>query len=178
MGKEKALLPFSNSKSFVNYLIDIYSQMNDSTLIVVLNRENEDKIKFEIGKRKKPILFLINPEPEKGRFSSIKIGLDHIQKGRGAFIQNIDNPFITKELIAEMQKRYQVNAFLVPQYNGKNGHPLLLGADLVRELKESKDSIHDLKSFLDSKEKQIVKTKGQGVLANINSPEDYQYWFS
>lgn len=177
MGNEKALLPFLDGKSFVCHLIDVYSKLKDSTLYIVLNANNEKQIKQAVENRHPNLVFLINPKPENGRLSSIRIGLNKMDKGKGVFIQNIDNPFVDKMLIDEMVRRYNANAFLVPQYHGKNGHPLLLGAQLVQELKMQQETITDLKRFLNNQEKHTCATSFKTVLANINTPEEYAKWF-
>lgn len=178
MGKEKALLPFLNGKSFVSHLIDVYSKLKNSTLYIILNANNEKQIKQAIRNRYHNLVFLINPKPENGRLSSIRVGLNKMEKGKGVFIQNIDNPFINEVLIEDMINRYETNGFLVPQYHGKNGHPLLLGAHLVQELREQKVTITDLKHFLNNQEKYTYTTSSKTVLANINTPEDYEKWVS
>lgn len=178
MGQEKALLPFLNNKSFVCHLIDVYSKVKEATLFVIVNANNEQPIKEAVGNRNPKLVFLINPNPEHGRLSSILIGLNKLKKGNAVFIQNIDNPFVDELLIDEMKKAYASDAFLVPQYNGKNGHPLLLGSELVSELISQQQHISDLKSFLNTKKKNILPTNSEAILANINTPKDYAAWFS
>ena len=148
MGREKALLPFSESESFICHLFEIYSYLTDSDIIVIVNSENSSAIKQSLGKIDKRVKFVLNPNPEKGRFWSILTGLKQMEKGRGVFIQNIDNPFISIKLLNGMLENYQSNSFLVPEFNGENGHPLLLGSFLVQELIENGSSFADLKSFL------------------------------
>ena len=139
---------------------------------------NEVRIKESCEKYKSKIEYVINTEAEKGRHWSILTALKRIEVGHGVFIQNIDNPFTSEELIREMLRNYQPNSFLVPQFEGKNGHPLLLGTQLVSEMKMNIDKITDLKSFLNNQEKRSLKTKDKTILANINDPEEYKKWFS
>ncbi len=178
MGQEKALLPFSNDKNFVGHLVDVYSKIKTSTLYIIVNTHNEQHIKKAVGHRNPKPVFLINPNPENGRLSSILLGLNRMNKEKGVFIQNIDNPFIDEALINEMRKEYKSNAFLVPQFDGKNGHPLLLGAELVSELISQQQHITDLKSYLNTKKKNVLPTNSKAILANINTPKDYARWFS
>ncbi len=178
MGKEKALLPFSKEKSFVCNLLDAYLSLSVSKVYCIINRFNADSIKQECKKYENQIVFIENSNPEKGRIWSVLLGINQVKTGNGVFIQNIDNPFISSELLIAMLKNYNPNYFLVPQFNGKNGHPLLLGSELVQEIKANSDSISDLKSFLNSQKKQIYITENKSILANINSPEEYQKWFT
>jgi CTP:molybdopterin cytidylyltransferase MocA len=175
MGKEKALLAFSKEKSFVCHLLDAYLSLSVSKIYCVLNMHNSNSIRQECEKYKNEIVFIENSNPEKGRLWSIILGINKVKTGKGVFIQNIDNPFVNTKLLKSMLDNYKPNTFVVPQFKGKNGHPLLLGADLIQELKEK--SITDLKSFLNSKQKLVYITQNQSVLANINSLEEYQKWF-
>lgn len=177
MGSEKSLLPFSENKSFICHLIETYLSLQNITVFVVVNCQNSQAIKQACKNFDQQVVFIENPNPEKGRFWSILTGLERVNKGRGVFIQNIDNPFVNEQLINAMVENYQTNSFLVPQFEGKNGHPLLLGANLVKELKENADKLTDLKGFLNKQKKRILITNERAVLANINSPEEYKRWF-
>ena len=177
MGREKALLPFSKDKNFVCHLIETYLSLSDTMIIVVVNVKNEAHIKQACNKIKHKVLFVVNPEPEKGRLSSIFTGINKVQNRKGVFIQNIDNPFVSAELLTSMVNNYKSNSFVVPQFKGKNGHPLLLGSVLVNEMKMNSDKITDLKNFLNSHEKECYITNDKAILANINSYEEYKKWF-
>lgn len=178
MQKEKALLPFSKHKSFLCQLLETYLKLQNAEIFVVVNERNEAIIKNSCLEFKDKISFVINPNPEKGRLSSILLGLKPLKPDRGVFIQNIDNPFTSLAVLQEMAQNYQADSFLVPQYKGKNGHPLLLGSNLVKEMKMNPEAISDLKSFLNTKEKHCLITEEKAILANINSPEEYKKWFS
>jgi molybdenum cofactor cytidylyltransferase len=177
MGNEKALLPFNKTKNFVCQLLMAYSKLQDSHIFIVVNKNNEVAIKHSCAKFIRQITFVLNPNPEKGRLSSIVLGLGLLKQDRGAFIQNIDNPFTSVDLLRAMLKNYQPDSFLVPQFNGKNGHPLLLGAHLVHDLKSKLGTPTDLKSFLNSQNKRSHITQEKAILANINCPEEFQKWF-
>lgn len=178
MLQEKALLPFSKTKSFVCQLIETYLKLQNARILVVVNLNNEDRIKKACVKFENKIQFVLTVNAEKGRYWSVLTALKQVESGRGVFIQNIDNPFTSVELLRAMLRSYQPNSFLVPQLNGKNGHPLLLGSNLVAEMKTNSDTITDLKRFLNNKEKRSLITQEKAILANINSPEEYEKWFS
>ena len=177
MGQEKALLPFSENKSFVCQLIQTYLKLQKSNIFVLVNPKNENSIKQVCYKFKDQLTFVTNTEAEKGRHWSIITGLKQIEKGRAVFIQNIDNPFTSINILQAMLKDYRADSFLVPQFKGKNGHPLLLGSALVEEMKRDENSIVDLKSFLNKHEKRSLITQEETILANINTPEEYKKWF-
>lgn len=178
MGKEKALLPFFESKSFINHIIDSYLSCNVSKIIVVVNQNNRDLILKEIGRRILNVTLVVNTRTEEGRLSSILAGLTKIDNDFGVFIQNIDNPFVNVQLIKGILKKYDSNAFVVPQYQGKNGHPLLLGASLVLKLRNESIVKTDFKSFLNQHRKKYFKSKEEGISANINDTSEYEKWFA
>lgn len=178
MGQEKALLPFSKNKNFVCQLVDTYLKLSGAKIFLVVNSQNANRIQKACMAFRNQIQFVVNTEAYKGRHWSILTALGEVKKGRGVFIQNIDNPFTSLKLIREMQKNYQAHSFLVPQFQGKNGHPILLGADLVSSMKADKDKIIDFKAFLNENTKVCMLTNEKEILANINSPEEYRKWFS
>lgn len=178
MGREKALLSFSKGKDFVCQLLNSYLSLSNINVFIVVNRKNESSIRQACNEFKESIEFVINPTPEKGRLSSILQGIHKVKEGRGAFIQNIDNPFVSSNLLNTMLKNYKPDSFLVPQFEKKNGHPLLLGSALVQEMKTQAKSITDLKSFLNTQVKRSLIVREETILANINSPEEYKKWFS
>ncbi len=178
MGQEKALLPFSRDKNFVCQLVETYLRLTGANIFLVVNSRNANRIQKACVAFQYQIQFVLNTEAYKGRHWSILTALRKVEKGRGVFIQNIDNPFTSTKLILEMQRKYQSDSFLVPQFQGKNGHPLLLGADLVSSMKANENKIKDLKEFLNQNNKVCMLTDEKEILANINSPEEYQKWFS
>jgi len=177
MGREKALLPFFENKNFVYQILETYLFLAEANVYIVVNPQNFAEIKLSVQKFEGRIKFIVNHNSNQGRIGSILLGLEQIREHNGVFIQNIDNPFVSYNLLTSMLKNYKPKSFLVPQFEGKNGHPLLLGAELVQEMKANRNSITDLKQYLNKKEKRFLITKDKAVLANINSPVEYQKWF-
>ena len=175
MGKEKAFLPFSNNLSFLEHILKCYSGFLKGNIFFVLNSRNYKAIEQKVSHYTAQLVR--NDDTEKGRFHSIQLGIDKSTSSDGVFIQNIDNPFVNKSLLKGMSSLYEPNAFVVPQFQNKNGHPLLLGNELVRELKENAAAYSDFKIFLNQYEKRFFVSEQESVLANINSQQEYQKWF-
>lgn len=175
MGTEKAFLPFSNNLTFIEHILACYSGFSKSKLFLVVNSQNYNDIKQKVSNCGAQLI--LNDNIEKGRFHSIQLGIGKSANSDGVFIQNIDNPFVNHSLLKGMSSLYDPNAFVVPQFQNKNGHPLLLGNELVRVLKENATAYSDFKIFLNRYEKRFFVSEQESVLANINSQQEYQKWF-
>ncbi|MFH0999808.1 MAG: NTP transferase domain-containing protein [Bacteroidota bacterium] len=177
MGREKALLPFSEDNVFITHIIQNYLQIRTEKIILIVNKSNIDRIKNACKSYSERLEFVLNLYPEQGRLWSIKTGLSSIEKGHGVFLQNIDNPFINSKLLNGLSALYNERTYVVPRFKEKNGHPLLLGEQIVKDFNSEIESITDFKQFLNGYEKRNFLTDNKAILANINTLEDYYKWF-
>lgn len=177
MGREKALLPFSEDNVFLTHIIQNYLHIRTEKIILIVNKSNIDSIKNACKSYSKHLEFVLNLQPEQGRLWSIKTGLRLIEEGHGVFLQNIDNPFIDSRLLNGLSALYNERTCVVPRLKEKNGHPLLLGAQIVKDFNSEIESITDFKQFLNGYEKSYFLADNKAILANINTPEDYYRWF-
>src|ERR1017187_6339496 len=72
MNSPKAFLKFSDEENFLQRIIHVYHGAGINDIIVVTNAQiesNVDKVNYE------GVRFVINPTSERGRMSSLKIGL-------------------------------------------------------------------------------------------------------
>ena len=102
MSYPKPWLPLSNGSTFLEHLVDFYTGLNFKNIVVVLNQEfYSEKWNKKIKKVEQHCLIVKNTQVEKGRLFSIKSGLEKLSNDDYIFIQNIDNPFIEREIINE-----------------------------------------------------------------------------
>jgi molybdenum cofactor cytidylyltransferase len=120
-----------------------------------------------------PFILVVNHQVERGRSWSIKLGIDCVPAGHGCFIQNIDNPSAEPALLKSLHSVIKSDGYVVPVYNGKGGHPVLLGRFVVDHIRTLKDEF-DFRDVLKQFTRIEIPWNGDGILWNINTPADYK----
>lgn len=120
------------------------------------------------------VTIIKNNFPDKGRTFSIQLGLAGLENNSNCFIQNIDNPEVNTELIKKMLTAIEDDGFVVPVKNGRGGHPILLGKNIVHYLKNKKSDNWILKDELKKFKKIAIEAGEINVLLNLNTPLDWE----
>ncbi len=172
MGKHKALLAFNDNTNFVQHIAESMIAAGCNNIIVVTNPVlfnffNENNI---LNNTK--IKIVVNDKPELGRFRSIKIGLKMIGDNN-VFIHNCDNPFCSHFLLKDLFLVLNKKSYVVPLYNDKGGHPILLSKFICNYLLKIEADDVNLKKILSQFIKKEVITTDNKILFNVNTPEDY-----
>src|SRR4051794_35043208 len=138
MGSDKALLRWPSNavfglrNTFLGAHIAALNSHCDLVIVVVgANEEQIAPIVYSQG------AFLIrNNAPELGQFSSLKLALqDVLNRGRdSAIVSLVDRPPVQPATLAKLHKAFlesaEENAWgVVPEYDGKHGHPYFAGRD-------------------------------------------------
>jgi len=177
MGKPKFLLEHPSGGTFLSYLINIYLRSGISELVVVVNdsdfRKHQETLQ-NIGKR---VQLIINRHPEKGRLYSIQLGVSALSSIRPCFIHNIDNPFMSKDLLNQLFDHLGTLDFIKPVFDKKGGHPLLLSEKIIGVLRDNESEFQDFRQLLDVFNGIRLEVDYQEVLLNINSRKDYDSFF-
>ena len=167
MKREKALLPYGNGLTFFGQLIKIYTGFGCEPIIMVVNEQfkpsNPDAGRVE---------YVLNEHTEWGRTYSIQLGLQKMSLVPACFLQNIDNPFVSPELLRQMHAGIRPEGYVVPVYKGKGGHPILLGRQLMDHLR-NREKIPDLRDALKAFKRIDIPFDDERIHLNINTPEDY-----
>lgn len=68
----------------------------------------------------------VNPDPSRGMFSSIQVGLD-ASEGRIILVLPADMPFVSSPTVdAAVSECERTGNVVVPTYQGRHGHPLIV----------------------------------------------------
>lgn len=173
MGTHKALLPFSHYENFLQHIIGIYLNAGISGIIVV---KNED---INLNPTQYPNATIItNNHPEKGRINSIQLGLQAIGENQDCFIQNIDNPFVTEQLLCGLLLHQNEADYISPVYNDIGGHPVLLSNLALNKIRSNTNGEMTLRDILNDSIRYKVVTNDERCILNINTPDDYSQYFS
>ena len=122
------------------------------------------------------IQFLKNEKPNLGRSYSISIGLQYFESFDFVFIQNIDNPFTSHELLNLMISAKKSDYPIIPQVGMRNTHPVLLPRKFITMILNNPGNTFDFRDFFSSLPKQFIKWDMDNIKANINTQEDYSRW--
>jgi CTP:molybdopterin cytidylyltransferase MocA len=176
MGMPKALLPFGNQKlTFLEKILQSYRQAGINQIVVVVN----SGLLRQINDLKLPesIQVVENLHPEKGRFYSLQTGMKYVKTGSHVFIQNVDNPFIDQRVLNLMIENINGALVILPAFSGKAGHPVLIHPDVCESIIRSESLEARIDCFLQDFPSLKVEVNDPGILANVNTPEDYRKAF-
>ncbi|MEW9096437.1 MAG: nucleotidyltransferase family protein [Clostridiaceae bacterium] len=147
----------------------IYGMYDLCSKIIVVGGYRVEEIKDILDKYPK-VELVYNPDYLEGMFSSVKKGLSYIKEERFFLIPG-DYPVINKKIY---EKMLNVDRdIVIPVYNGKKGHPLLMKSYLIKELLED---IHyeTLRDFINEKGFASIDVEERGILMDIDTMEDYK----
>ncbi len=175
--KHKFALKFNEKSTFVERLVSQYKSLGCKKIIVVLNAEGVKFFQKNLPHLSNEVMVITNMFPERGRSYSISLGLKHIPGNEKVFIQNVDNPFITTDILKLMLENLKDYDCVSPQYQGEGGHPVLISHNVIKEIlvREEKDFV--LRDLLKNFKKRTLPVNNQKILANINTMEDYNKYF-
>lgn len=185
MGVAKGLLKYQNTY----WILEQINRISISTVTEVYiglgyhQEEYSNKIPWFteallhfVQYRNLKVRVVINENPELGSFSTLQTVLRQIPKNKSILINPIDVPILnTTELQTIIETQNQV---VIPNFEGKNGHPIKLHSDFWNSLlllnPADKNSRLDLeiKKINPSKITSIAVTDSC-ILKNLNTPNDW-----
>jgi molybdenum cofactor cytidylyltransferase len=143
MGRDQALLPWPPQPAgaamgvggtFLSAAIQMLLPHVD--LVLVVAGKNEAALA--------PVVYangaslVINPDPSRGQFSSLRIGLQEVlSRGRdAAMVTLVDRPPVRMETIGKLEAAFELAATrrkwaVIPEYQGTHGHPILVGREMM-----------------------------------------------
>jgi molybdenum cofactor cytidylyltransferase len=184
MGRDKALLPWppeapatGTADTFLSAAIKLFAPFVDMVLVVAGKNERElAPIVYARGAS-----LVINPDPERGQFSSLQAGLHEVlNRGRdAAMITLVDRPPVKPEtikvLISEFERLLTKSMWaVVPEYQGKHGHPILAGREMIEAFLRAPAtaSARDIE-HANQHSISYVPVDDPRISANVDTPEQY-----
>lgn len=110
-----------------------------------------------------------NRDYEEGMFSSVKEGFKYVQQDRFFFIPG-DYPLVNKKVYKTLSD--VSGDIIIPTYNGRKGHPVLISRNIAEELLRNKE-FTNLRDFINYKGFIAVPVEDEGILIDIDTSEDY-----
>lgn len=184
MGRDKALLPWppsstaqiAASETFLSASIRLLNSICDFVVVVV--GKNKDLLEPAIYSEGASLA--VNPDPERGQFSSLQVGLREVlNRGRdGAVITLVDRPPVRQATVKQLLTAYDDSDTkiwsVVPEFEGHHGHPFVGGREMIQAFlnvpatstaREVEQKYRDHISY--------VSVDDRLVAMNVNTPEEY-----
>lgn len=174
MGRFKQLLQFGD-KTFVEHCVDTLLASRVDEVIVVTGHRALD-VRRTVGDR--PVRYAHNADYLLGMASSIKCGVRCLSElTRGFVLALVDQPQISSNVINRVIETFEKERALivVPAYEGKNGHPVLLDISLRDEIL-ALDDRQGLRQVVRAHNNDVVRVEmsNSAVLEDFDLPEDYE----
>lgn len=115
------------------------------------------------------VIFVHNPDCEKGMFSTLRLGLRHTAAERVLILPG-DCPFITHEVCEKLLAGK--GDIVLPAYQGKGGHPVLLSRRAIEGLLAD-DCCQSLQAYISANKAELIAVDYPEILWDIDTPEDY-----
>lgn len=174
MGTPKLNLKLPDGITFIASAVNGFLQFGCSEIIVVVNPDGMASEKKQQHQWPERCKFVINPYPDRGRFYSLQRGLIAIECPASAFVHNVDNPLLSREVLEALSNRAGEADYICPSYKGQHGHPVLLSEKIIAEAIQALPPLPNMRDFFNLYNKTIVPVSDANILLNINDPGTYQ----
>jgi molybdenum cofactor cytidylyltransferase len=175
MGRPKPLLPL-NGDTFLGHLLGQVRASRVERVVVVLGHRPEQVLDAMPEVRD---IAVVNERYQLGQLSSFIVGLDAVGGVDAVLLCLADHPFITTALIDELIEGHETTRLpiVVPVHGGRRGHPVLFAAPLFAELRAAPfDQGARVVVRAHAEEILEVATDEAGILADVDTPEEYERW--
>jgi len=184
MGSDKALLPWPpaapgappTGQTFLSAAIQALAPFSETVIVVVgRNEDNLAPVVYANGAS-----LMQNPDPDRGQFSSLQVGLREVlNHGRdAAMITLVDRPpanaTTLKTLCSAFTEAAREVWAVVPEYDGKHGHPFLVAREMIEAFLKAPASAtaRDIE-HRNLQHVAYVAVADPLVTMNVDTPEQY-----
>lgn len=172
MGRDKALLPYRGS-TFLEYIVAQLRGAGVAPVAVVMGhhaREIEQAVDLS------GVEVVLNPDYRRGQTSSLKAGLEALagEPVDAVLLCLVDHPAVQAGTIARILEAFPDSRppVVIPTYQGRRGHPVLIGRQLFEELlslgaDQGANSV--IRKYREATA--FVEVEDPGITADIDDPE-------
>ena len=175
MGEPKAILKIGE-KTFLQHIVDVlYSACILDTVIVLGN----DAVKIQNTLDWFQGKVVINDNWQQGQLSSIIAGMNRLNGTdlHGVMICPVDHPLISQGLLVDLLQTFwkSKKKIVLPVYDQKRGHPVIFSKELFDELKSAPINV-GARFVVRQHSNDVAElvTTEEGIVQNIDTPEDYE----
>lgn len=175
MGYPKALLEY-RGRSFLQSILDATAVLGLRSIVAL--GHDSDKVLAEHDLH--DVTVVLNNELEAGPIGSIRASIRAIQMHpiKALLVWPVDFPHVRLETVRTLIDRFAKSdepAIVVPEYDGRAGHPVVFGRQVFSELLEAPDSV-GAKFVVRSDSARVarVQVADSAVIDCVNTPESYR----
>lgn len=177
MGGNKALM-LVNEKPWILTQIQEIRSAGIEDITVVTNAESQTTLESVLADLSPKVTIVTNSHPELGPFSSLQLAL-MTTPIKTCFLSPVDVP-LKADTIKKLHQAWlqwgPIQA-LIPLYNKRGGHPVMLSSDLQKSLlKFAPDHPESRLDFvlksLSERDKRALDLEDPSVIMNLNTPEN------
>jgi molybdenum cofactor cytidylyltransferase len=176
MGRPKALLTI-DGETFLERIVTALKQTEVGKIIVVIGH-NAEEMKEKIDHL--PVEILVNHQYKLGQLASLHVAIRHLisdQSCDGILVHLVDHPYIDGTLVDVMIRQFydSKKLIVVPRYQGKRGHPVILSRRLFTELLDAPME-QGAKAVVNAHAADTLEIDAadEGVTIDIDTPELYR----
>ena len=169
MGHPKGNLLFRDGMTFIERAVQLARTGNDWRFVVIVS--GPEGVSPEPAD--KAVVVATNPSPDRGMFSSIKPGvaaaLAKTPELSGLLLLLIDHPLVCDSTVTALTEAHRSirGMSLVPTYEGRTGHPVLLSRTLLDAIEEADASLAARKRDLEAREADLVAARLEQQAAGL-----------
>ena len=181
MGTSKLLLPWQ-STTIIEHLIGTLTRSDIATVAIVVRPD--DHALQEIVQRTSAVAVIPDHDPPEMR-DSIEIGLQAIRErfapndNDGWLLIPADHPLLEPEVLDGLLTRWSQGdcEVLLPTFGQRRGHPTLMCWSLAARIEQLPRDV-GVNALLRSSPNLVTEwpTDRESVLADLDTPEDYNFW--
>ncbi len=173
MGFPKMLLPINGKTMIENVIVNVAESDTDGILVVL--GASQERLVDLVGRY--DVKYCYNENYKEGMLSSVQCGFRNLPDDVEAVVVfQGDQPFISPCVVDSVINAFRTSGkgIVMPVFNGKRGHPLLLDAK-YREDIEMLEPGEGLRSIarLYSDDVIEVETADPGILRDFDTYDDY-----
>jgi molybdenum cofactor cytidylyltransferase len=174
MGRPKALLDW-HGHTFLAIVHAGLVNANSAPIVVVIGADSNAIKEAHAGL---DVTWVRNPDPSHGMLSSFRCGLrvlcEQSVMPMGVMLCLVDHPAVAQATYPELARHAAPDAIIIPECNGRRGHPVIFGNQFVDELLAG-DCPEGARSVVRAHPGavQVVPVDDPGVLLDIDTPDEY-----
>ncbi len=173
MGEHKLLLPFDGTTVIGRTLDNLRAAKVGEVVVVLGFRAGE--VKKEVGGKAVTVL---NPDFALGMSTSLRVGLEALAKPAPlVMVALADQPLVTTADYDRLIEAALASAkgIVLPVFRGQRGNPILVARRYLPELMRMSGDVGGRELLRDYPQDILeVSVETEGVIININTPEEYQ----
>jgi molybdenum cofactor cytidylyltransferase len=124
------------------------------------------------------VKYIQNKDYLQGMSTSAKASLPFVTDAEGVFFHLGDKPFLEEKIIYDMVDIYRDNRrkIVIPVFNGKKGHPVLINVALYKADIECLKGDKGLREIVEKHAEDVISIRGnEGTLFDIDTIEDVEH---